>query len=384
MLDRTFLNWPFFEDKHRELHARLESFCEANLAGYKEQSEDHDLRHFVALLGRAGFLKLSVPGEEESSLDVRSLCLVRETLARYSALSDFSFAMQGIGSGPISLFGNSWQRERYLRSVAEGKFISAFALSELEAGSDVAAIKTSASLDGEHYIINGSKTWISNAGLADFYVLFAKTSEAPGTKGISAFVVEKDAPGFKVSKRIEISSPHPVGTLEFTNCRVPKTALLGNLGDGFKIAMSTLDVFRPTVGAAALGLARRAFSEALYHAERRKLFGQALSTFQITQAKVADMAVKIDASALLVYRAAWTRDLNPGRISREASMAKLYATESAQEVIDQAVQLLGGLGVVKDSVVERLYRDIRPLRIYEGTSEIQKLVIANQIFGSSK
>lgn len=380
MIDRTFLEWPFFNTEHRELAARLEDWCGAELdPGLAHGESDEQARALVALLGKAGFLHYCVPAEGAGSkLDVRSLCIIRETLARYGGLADFAFAMQGLGAGPLSLFGTAAQ-QRYLRAVGAGEMVAAFAISEAEAGSDVSSIGTKARRDGDKFILDGTKTWISNAGIADFYIVFARTGEAPGAKGLSAFVVEAANPGLRVSERIEVTSPHPLGSLELKNCRVAADALIGKAGDGFKIAMATLDVFRSTVGAAALGFARRAMFEAVQHARQRTVFGQSLASFQMTQDKVALMATDIDAAALLVYRAAWAKDAGAARVTREAAMAKLFATESAQLVIDRAVQMLGGRGVIADSVMERLYRDIRPLRIYEGTSEIQKLIIAAQI-----
>lgn len=379
MPDKSFLSWPFFEDSHRSLASDLRVFCKQHIAGIKS----HDLqaaREFIALLGEAGWLKLTVPAAENSQagFDVRSLAICRETLAFHSGLADCMFAMQGLGAGPISLFGSKEQKQKYLPGVASGKTIAAFALSEAEAGSDVAALAVSARRDGDFYVLNGEKTWISNAGIADLYVVFARTGEHAGAKGLSAFIVEGDTPGLNLKETIECTAPHPLGTISLLECRIPAGNLIGQSGRGFQIAMATLDVFRTTVGAAALGFARRAFDEALKHAESRELFGQKLSDFQLTQAKIADMSAAIDASALLIYRAAWTKDRGAERITREASLAKFYATESAQHVIDQALQLLGGQGVVRDSVLETLYRDIRPLRIYEGTSEVQKLIIARQ------
>jgi acyl-CoA dehydrogenase len=310
---------------------------------------------------------------------VRSLCLIRETLARTSGLADFAFAMQGLGSASIALHGSAALKRHYLPKVCAGRQVAAFALSEPEGGSDVSALRTSARRDGDDYVLDGSKTWISNAGIADHYVVFARTGEAPGAKGLSAFVVDAGTPGLAVSERIAIIAPHPLGMLTFANCRVPRGQLLGNPGDGFKIAMATLDIFRSTVGAAALGFARRALDEAVSRVGGREVFGKKLAEFQLTQAKLADMATEIDAAALLIYRAAWTRDRVAERVTREAAMAKMYATEAAQRVIDAAVQLHGGMGVVSGVPVERLYREIRALRIYEGTTEIQKLVIASQV-----
>jgi acyl-CoA dehydrogenase len=388
MSDVTFLQWPFFDPAHREALKSFEQCASSSVlsSDKEEESEDDSARHYVRSLGEKGSLKFCVPkayGGVTDKLDVRSLCLGRETFARHSALMDFSFAMQGLGSGPISLFGSDAQKKSYLPYVARGEKIAAFALSESEAGSDVSAIATSAVKEGNEYILNGSKSWISNAGFADFYIVFARTGEQPGAKGLSAFIVDSTVAGFSVSERVRISSPHPVGTLSFKNCRIPESALIGKSGDGFKIAMGTLDVFRSSVGAAALGMARRAFDEACRYAKSRQVFGVALSDQQMIQDKIATMAVQIDASALLIYRAAWYKDTGAERVSREASMAKLFSTESAQQIIDQAVQIFGGSGVVAGSVVERLYRDIRPLRIYEGTSEIQKIVIARHVLKES-
>ncbi|MGH8631055.1 MAG: acyl-CoA dehydrogenase family protein, partial [Burkholderiales bacterium] len=342
---------------------------------------DAACRMLVADLAAAGWLKYSAPDpaiQAGNPFDVRSICLIRETLARRNGLADFAFGMQGLGSGAISLFGTREQKERYLTAVRSGKIIAAFALSEPGAGSDVAALATSAGRDGDHYVINGCKTWISNGGIADFYTVFARTGEAAGAKGLSAFIVDAGTPGLEITERIRVIAPHPLATLNFHDCRVPADRLLGVAGGGFKIAMATLDIFRSTVGAAALGFARRALDEALAHAVSRNLFGAPLAELQMTQAKIADMAVAVDASALLVYRSAWTRDCAADRVTREAAMAKLYATESAQQVIDHAVQLFGGRGVTRGEKVEELYREIRALRIYEGASEVQKLVIARQ------
>jgi acyl-CoA dehydrogenase len=383
MPDRSYLAWPFFENRHRALAAQLERFADRALlpSTAREADVDATCRKWVGRLAEAGFLRHVVPaayGGAREQLDVRSLCLARETLARFDALADFAFAMQGLGSGAISLFGTEEQRRAYLPEVAEGRKIAAFALSEREAGSDVAALGTLAEPDGDGFILNGAKTWISNGGIADFYVVFARTGEAPGAKGLSALIVDAATPGLEVAERIELIAPHPLATLSFDDCRVPRARLLGEPGQGFKIAMATLDVFRPTVGAAALGFARRALHEALARASSRQLFGAPLADLQMIQDKLADMALAIDAAALLVYRAAWAKDVGADRITREASMAKLYATEAAQRVIDDAVQIHGGLGVVAGHPVERLYREIRALRIYEGASEVQKVVIARQ------
>ena len=383
MADRSFLGWPFFDEGHRALVPRLDDWAASR--SDHGHNVDAACRKLVTALGQDGWLRYSVPqayGGHFDRLDVRSLCLIRETLARHSGLADFAFAMQGLGSASIALFGSGTLKQKYLPEVCSGKRIAAFALSEPEGGSDVSALRTTAQADGDHYVINGTKTWISNGGIAGHYVLFARTGEAPGAKGLSAFVVDADTPGLDASERIETIAPHPLATLRFYNCRVPKGNLLGKPGEGFKIAMATLDIFRATVGAAALGFARRALDEAVSYAGQREAFGQKLAEFQLTQAKLADMATEIDAAALLVYRAAWTKDVVAERVTREASMAKMYATEMAQRVIDAAVQIHGGQGVVSGAPVERLYREIRSLRIYEGTTEIQKLVIAGQVLAA--
>ncbi|MCK6450649.1 MAG: acyl-CoA dehydrogenase family protein [Alphaproteobacteria bacterium] len=384
MPDSSFLTWPFFDDGHRAVARALDAWAGRALGAGSDHAAgavDKACRDLVARLGADGWLRHCVPAPYGASdrLDVRTLCLAREILARHDGLADFALAMQGLGSAPISLFGAEPVKRRYLPGVAAGQRIAAFALSEPEAGSDVAAIKTTARRDGGHYVLDGEKTWISNGGIAGFYVVFARTGEAPGAKGLSAFVVDADAPGLAVIRRIDVIAPHPLATLRFDGARVPAAHLLGEPGGGFKVAMATLDVFRSTVGAAALGFARRALDEAVARVKSRRAFGQALAEFQITKQKLADMAVEIDAAALLVYRAAWARDTEAERVTREAAMAKYYATEAAQRVIDRAVQLFGGEGVVSGAPVERLYREIRSLRIYEGTSEIQQLVIADQV-----
>ncbi|MDQ2864783.1 MAG: acyl-CoA dehydrogenase family protein [Candidatus Eremiobacteraeota bacterium] len=374
------LNWPFFDEQHRDFARRIDRWCACVEAVGETTSAEESTKGWVRALGAAGWLRACVPanyGGSYEGLDVRTLCLARERLAAHDALADFGFAMQGLGSGPITLFGSDALRRVYLPRVAAGAAIAAFALSEREAGSDVASIATSARRDGGSYIIEGAKTWISNAGIADFYVVFARTAPH-GAKGLSAFVVDADCPGLDITERIETISPHPLGSLSFKNCCVPKANMLGAEGDGFKIAMATLDVFRSTVGAAALGFARRAMAETIEHATTRRLFGAPLAALQLTQSAIAQMATEIDASALLVYRAAWTKDSGAARITREAAMAKLYATEASGRVCDRAVQLFGGLGVTRGEIVERLYRDVRALRIYEGASEIQRLVIARQ------
>ena len=385
MMDDGFLEWPFFTREHVEFARRLDAFCRDELSGVgsdddeSEAALDRTCREIARRLGEAGFLSPCVVEAAGGVFDLRRLCLGREILAAHRGLADFVFAMQGLGTGPISLFGTEEQRKRYLPAVARGENIAAFALSEPNSGSDVAAMTTKAVRDAKHYVINGTKTWISNGGIAAHYVVFARTGEAPGAKGLSAFIVDADTPGLRIAERVRVIAPHPLATLKFEDCRVPSSAMLGRPGEGFQVAMGTLDVFRTTVGAAALGFARRALQEALCRVLERDVFGKKLSTFQLTQAKIADMGVGVDAAALLVYRAAWTRDTAKRRITREASMAKLYATETAQEVIDMAVQLFGGMGVVSGTAVETLYREIRALRIYEGTSEIQRLVIANEI-----
>jgi acyl-CoA dehydrogenase len=385
MADTTFLAWPFFDDAHRSLAARLAAWSEAEIAPLEHESDDVDslTRALVARLGAGGWLRYSVPspyGGLHPRLDLRSLCLTREMLAYRSGLAEFAFAMQGLGSAPIALFGGETLRRHYLPAIAEGRSIAAFAISEPEAGSDVAAMTTTARAEGERYILDGVKTWISNAGIADHYVVFARTGEAPGAKGLSAFVVDADSPGLAVSARIAVIAPHPLGTVTLDGCPVPRSRMLGRPGEGFKVAMATLDSFRPTVGAAALGFARRALDEALGRVKARRAFGSALADFQGVRNRLAEMAVEIDASALLVYRAAWVKDATTqDRIPREAAMAKMYATEAAQRIVDSAVQLFGALGVVSGTPAERLYREIRALRIYEGTTEIQKLIIAGQV-----
>jgi acyl-CoA dehydrogenase len=381
MADHTFLDWPFFDGSHRDLADALRAWTAAEIAPHAEANIDDACRDLVRRLGAAGWLRHNVPaayGGANDEIDVRSLCLIRETLAYADGLAEFAFAMQGLGSASIALFGSNALKQAYLPPVARGESIAAFALSEREAGSDAAALATTADRDGNTYVLNGEKTWISNGGIADHYVVFARTGEAPGAKGLSAFVVDADTVGLSIAGRIEVIAPHPMATLRFEDCRVAADRLVGDPGAGFKVAMATLDVSRSTVGAAALGFARRALDEAVGRAAERTVFGQRLADFQMTQAKIADMAVKVDAAALLVYRAAWSKDHFRGRVTREAAMAKLFATEAAQEVIDEAVQIFGGDGVVRGNTVESLYRDIRALRIYEGTSEIQKLIIAGQ------
>jgi acyl-CoA dehydrogenase len=375
--DTTFLTWPFFTDRHRALADEIERWSAANLpVGHGDV--DLACRELVKRLGRDGWLAHTAPEPEAPSpLDVRTLCLMRETLARHDGLADFAFAMQGLGAGPISLFGSAEQRA-WLKRTRSGTAIAAFALTEQKSGSDVASIAMTAQRDGNGYALDGEKTWISNGGIADLYVVFARTGEGPGAKGLSAFVVPGDITGLSVAERLDVIAPHPLARLKFDRVRLPSSAMIGAPGEGFKIAMATLDVFRATVGAAALGLARRALDEAVARSKSRELFGGPLSDLQIVQGHIADMAVDVDAAALLVYRAAWTKDNGAPRVTREASMAKLFATDRAQQVIDKAVQIHGGDGVRRGHIVERLYREIRALRIYEGASEVQKVVIARQ------
>ena len=376
------LDWPFFEDRHRALAAELDAWAAAHITHQHGSNVDEECRQLVRQLGEAGWLRHAIAGREHGgandTIDTRAICLIRETLARHAGLADFAFAMQGLGSGAISLAGTTEQRATWLPKVAKGEAISAFALSEPDAGSDVAAMQCSARQDGDHYVIDGEKTWISNGGIADLYVLFARTGEAPGARGISAFIVEANTPGFEIAERIDLIAPHPLAKLRFTNCRIPAANRIGAAGEGFKIAMRTLDVFRTSVAAAALGFARRALHEGLQRATTRRMFNQTLADFQLTQAKLAQMALTIDSAALLTYRAAWARD--QGRsVTKEAAMAKLAATEGAQQVIDAALQLFGGQGVVSGQPVESLYREIRALRIYEGASEVQQIIIAREL-----
>ena len=372
--------WPFFDASHRKFAASLEEWANTELDESHDADVDAACRALVKQLGAAGWLRYGIPaayGGIHDQLDVRSLCIARETLARVSGLADFAFAMQGLGSGPISLFGSDELRRKYLPRVATGEAIAAFAISETDAGSDVAAMTTTAILDGNDYVIDGSKTWISNGGIADQYVVFCKLK---GTdREFVALVVEASDRGFSADERIDMIAPHPLATIRFDGVRVPVSRLVGEKGKGLKVALGTLDVFRSTVGAAALGFARRALDESLAHVSTRKMFGELLQNFQLTQARLATMATDIDASALLIYRAAWTKDTTGRRITREAAMAKMFATEAAQRVIDSAVQLLGGRGVVSGHPVERLYREIRALRIYEGTTEVQQLIIGRDV-----
>ena len=379
------LAWPFFADTHRQLARRAADWAGKALGDW---THDHDAdgvcRRLVREMGAAGWLAYAVPGEDGGTLDLRSICLLRECFAFHGGLADFAFAMQGLGSGAISLAGSAALKTKYLPRVARGDAIAAFALSEPESGSDVGAMSATARREGDTFVLDGVKTWISNGGIADFYVLFARTGEGPGTRGLSAFVLDAATPGLNADERIDIIAPHPMAMLRLSGCRVPADRMLGSPGEGFKIAMRTLDVFRTSVGAAALGFARRALHEALGYARARRMFGGVLADLQMTQSKLADMATSVDAAALLVYRAAWTRDTTGQAITREAAMGKMYATESAQQVIDASVQMFGGLGVVSGHPVERLYREIRALRIYEGATDVQKLIIARQLLAAAE
>lgn len=383
MADRSFLTWPFFDDGHRRFADRLDAWAAERVPALVAEHADLDgtCRGLVAALGEAGWLAAVAPeayGGARPGLDVRTICLAREILGRHDGLADFALAMQGLGTGAISLFGTDALKVRWLPPVVAGQHVAAFALTEPEAGSDASQIAMTATADGDSYILDGRKTWISNGGIADQYTVFARTGEAPGAKGISAFLVPGDVSGLSVEERIDVIAPHPLATLRFDRVRVPRSHLIGPAGGGFKVAMATLDVFRSSVGAAALGFARRALDEALDRSADRLIMGERLADLQMTQAKIADAATAIDASALLIYRAAWAKDQGAPRITREASMAKMHATEAAQKVIDDAVQLFGGLGVKSGVVVEKLYREIRALRIYEGATEVQKIVIARQ------
>ena len=392
MTDGTHLDWPFFEDRHRALAAQVREWTTVALASavhpLDREGVDARCRSLVGALGAAGLSAhcvRAVDGGAWPELDSRAICLLRESLAWADGLADFAFAMQGLGSGALSLAADAALRARYLPDVAAGRAIAAFALSEPEAGSDVAAMRCAARRDGDAYRLDGTKTWISNGGIADFYCVFART--APGgvradgsieARGISAFVVEPGDPGFSIGGRIDVIAPHPLATLRFESCRIPAVRRIGAEGEGFKIAMRTLDVFRASVAAAALGFAQRAFDEALAHAKSRAMFGAHLADFQLTQAALAEMTTTIEAARLLTYRAAWMRDTGR-RVTAAAAMAKMTATEGAQQVIDRAQQMFGGRGVVSGEIVERLYREIRALRIYEGATEVQKLIIGREM-----
>jgi acyl-CoA dehydrogenase len=374
MPDRDFLSWPFLEPRHRDWAVEVETWAAANAERLSEGETDAAVRALARSMGKAGLLRMAAP--EDGRLDVRALCIARDVLARHSGLADFAFAMQGLGTGSITLFGSKELKSRFLPAARAGTALAAFALSEPEAGSDVAALATTARLDGDHWVIDGSKTWISNGGIAGTYVVFARTGEAPGAKGLTAFLVPADTPGLTIAERIEVSAPHPLATLRFEAMRIPDAYRLGKPGEGFKVAMATLDVFRSTVGAAALGFARHALDLTVERASNRHLFGGPLFDQQMTQAAIAESAVEVETSALLVYRAAWLKDSGALRVSREASMAKLHATEAAQRVADRCVQIHGGHGVVRDHPAEKLYREVRALRVYEGASEVQRIIIA--------
>ncbi len=387
MADQNYLEWPFFEATHRELALALEAWATQNVPQEHGHDVDADCQALVKALGAGGWLRYAVAGTDygglHDTIDTRSICLLRETLARHNGLADFAFAMQGLGSGAISLAGTPEQKQRYLPRVASGEAIAAFALSEPNAGSDVAAMTLEARVEGNEVVLNGEKTWISNGGIADFYVVFARTGEAPGARGISAFIVDADTPGFEIAERIDVIAPHPLARLRFNQARIPLSQRIGEAAEGFKIAMRTLDVFRTSVAAAALGFGRRALDEGLERATTRKMFNQTLADFQLTQAKLAEMAITLESAALHTYRAAWQRDQGKG-VTREAAMAKYVATEGAQKVIDAAVQIWGGMGVVSEVTVEKLYREIRALRIYEGASEVQLLIIARELLKERK
>lgn len=387
MADTSYRRWPFFEPAHAAFAESLDAWAAGALAARSHADVDVTCRALVRELGEAGWLRHAVGGTAYGGardvIDTRTICLAREILARHDGLADFAFAMQGLGSGAITLAGSDRQRAAYLPRVAAGEAIAAFALSEPQSGSDAAALQCTATSDREAYVLDGEKMWISNGGIADFYVVFARTGEAPGARGISAFIVDAETPGLAVSERIDVIAPHPLARLTFTACRVPAAQRLGAAGEGFKIAMRTLDVFRTSVAAAALGFARRALDEAVARATSRSMFGGTLADLQLTQASLAQMAMRVDSAALLTYRAAWQRDQGD-TVTREAAMAKYVATEGAQQVIDAAVQLWGGAGVVHDAPVERLYREIRALRIYEGASEVQQLIIARELLKDAR
>lgn len=380
MADRSFLTWPFFEASHRDWAAHVEAWAGKTLSVVDHSDTDATCRTLVKALGDADLLRPTA-SEEGEQFDVRTLCLSREILARHDGLADFAFAMQGLGTGAISLFGTPKQKSEWLPETRAGRAIAAFALTEPQSGSDVANSTMTATRDGADYVLNGEKTWISNGGIADIYTVFARTGDTPGAKGLSAFLVPADTPGLEVVERLDTIAPHPLARLRFADCRVPASAMIGAPGQGFKIAMSVLDVFRSTVAAAALGFARRALDEALARVTTRHVQGAPLADLQMVQGHIADMALDVDAAALLIYRAAWAKDTGAARITREAAMAKLFATDQAQQVIDKAVQLHGGDGVKSNETVEKLYREIRALRIYEGASDVQRVVIARQTLG---
>jgi acyl-CoA dehydrogenase len=380
---REHLDWPFFGNQHRAYVEQLDAFAVSGAMAEIDHSDvDDACRKIAAALGEAGLLDACVaaPDGDASTIDSRKACLARETLAWHDGLADFAFAMQGLGSGAIGLAGSPATRRAVLPKVRAGRWLAAFALSEKDAGSDVAAMSCAARREGDVFVLDGEKTWISNGGIADVYCVFARTGEAPGARGLSAFVVYPDDPGFSIAERIDVIAPHPLATLRFENCRVPADRLLGAPGEGFKLAMRTLDIFRASVAAASLGFARRALDEATAHARQRKMFGATLGDLQLTQAAIGDMATGVDAAALLTYRAAWRRDVQGLPTTKQAAMAKMAATETAQQVIDRAVQMFGGRGVKSGEMVERLYREIRALRIYEGATEVQKLIVARETF----
>jgi acyl-CoA dehydrogenase len=384
-IQRDWLDWPFFGESHGAFAGALDRFAGSPaIAAIDHEDVDKSCRDLVRALGEAGLLDAAVapPDGDASAIDSRSVCLARETLAYHDRLADFAFAMQGLGSGAIAIAGSDEQRRLVMPKIRCGQWLAAFALSEKDAGSDVAAMSCSAREDGDRYRLDGEKTWISNGGIADVYTVFARTGEAPGARGLSAFLVFPDDPGFSIAERIEVMAPHPLATLNFEGCRLPANRRLGGPGEGFKIAMRTLDIFRASVSAAALGFARRAFDEALAHAKNRRMFGAALADLQLTQAALGDMATDIDAAALLTYRAAWRRDVQKLPTTVEAAMAKITATETAQRVIDRALQMFGGRGVRRGEIVESLYREIRALRIYEGATEVQKLIVARELIKS--
>jgi acyl-CoA dehydrogenase len=379
---RDHLEWPFFDVEHREFARGIDDFAKSPAMQCIDHADvDNACRKLVLSLGEAGLLRAAVGtgAPDAAPIDSRLVCIARETLAWHDGLADFAFAMQGLGTGAIGLAGDAAIQATVLPKVRSGKWLAAFALSEKDAGSDVAAMACAARIDGHHYVLDGEKTWISNGGIADVYTVFARTGEAPGTRGISAFAVFADDPGFSVTERIEVIAPHPLATIRFENCRIPVSRRLGAPGEGFKIAMRTLDIFRASVAAAAVGFARRALDESVAHAKARPMFGGALADLQLTQAALGDMATGIDAAALLTYRAAWRRDVQKLPTTREAAMAKMTATETAQSVIDRAVQLFGGRGVRSGEITEKLYREIRALRIYEGATEVQKLIVAREL-----
>jgi len=378
---RDHLDWPFFDERHREFVGEVDAFAKSPaMAAIDHKDVDSACRKLVKALGNAGLLAAATgTSDSDPLIDSRLVCLARETLAWHDGLADFAFAMQGLGTGAIGLSGSPELRAAVLPKVRAGDWLSAFALSEKDAGSDVAAMSCSARADGDQYVLDGEKTWISNGGIADVYTVFARTGEAPGTRGISAFVVFADDPGFTIVERIEVIAPHPLATIRFENCRIPASRRLGAPGEGFKIAMRTLDIFRASVAAASLGFARRALDESLAHVRTRPMFGATLGDLQLTQAALGDMATGIDAAGLLTYRAAWRRDVQHLPTTREAAMAKMMATETAQAVIDRAVQLFGGRGVKAGEITEKLYREIRALRIYEGATEVQKLIVAREL-----